>query len=457
MALERILPLFHHSNWENPKDSIGTPIGRMRNGRYQCWHVKGRALAILHEIKPQLRECIDASPKSGTVTWGMYMVGHREDNAAPKVLICSPEEKIRKEIRKLVKRSKLLDRYPGVGLGDASSLPDRDVPTETAKEEIDRILPPDCDIKKDKVVLIKGMEASPGKWIYTVNSDGRSLRAAATSGPFVFINDTWCQLTVSHPFFPSQPWTSGSPGGQAPIEDDCDFEGMSDVDEEGDLEATACASVSSFSINEESFVDMRSPTETETQDSYIQGGGTSDSETCSTISQFEFSPRYDDGTAQGADLNMSRLQYLGKLGLASGEVEESSKLDYALIVINNGQIPQLTTPQFINPKLTCPWEESVGTIGLENIDVVTLMSRTGPVSATLIPNPTFLRMAGRSQFQELYPLTLKDATVSEGDSGSPVFDSTGRFCGHIVAGGQGTPHAYVIPAFDIMTDLESHV
>ncbi|KAM7220130.1 hypothetical protein V8F06_004458 [Rhypophila decipiens] len=495
MAFPRLFPLFHHKNWENPRESIGDPIGRFQNGRYQCWHPKGRALETYITLVPELLEYIGTCPKSGTVTLGMYMVGHREESAAPRVLVCSPEEKIRKTIRKMVKKSKILERYPGFGLGDASSLPDRRVPSETAKEEIDKILPPDCDLSRDKVVLIEGMEASAGKWIYTVNNDGRSLRAAATAGPFVFINETWCQLTVSHPFFPSQPWGIDEPEDPGTMDDDCDFEGMSDVDEEADLEATARASVSSFSIDEESFVDdwRSSPTEADTQDgSYVDGEENSDAETCDTASGSrpstpsnslpttisdavdeteESRTQHPPAAAQQRDLSLSRLQYLGKLGLASEEFEDSSKFDYALIVINNGQIPQLTTPQYINTQLviaksfpvvdmaeeTSPWGESVRTIGLESFDVVTLMPRAGPVSSRLIPSPTFVRIAGKAHFQKVYPLTLLDAAVSDGDSGSPVFDASGRFCGHIVSGSQGTSHAYIVPATDIMSDLESHV
>ncbi|KAK4208662.1 hypothetical protein QBC37DRAFT_391840 [Rhypophila decipiens] len=495
MAFARLFPLFHHTNWQNPRESIGDPIGRFQNGRYQCWHPKGRALETYILLAPELHEYIATCPKSGTVIVEMYMIGHREESAAPRVLVCSPEEKVRKTIRKMVKKSKILDRYPGFGLGDASSLPDRRVPSETAKEEIDKILPPDCDISRDKVVLIEGMEASAGKWIYTVNNDGRSLRAAATAGPFVFINETWCQLTVSHPFFPSQPWGIDKPEDPGTMDDDCDFEGMSDVDEEADLEATARASVSSFSIDEESFVDdwRSSPTEADTQDdSYIDGEENSDAETCDTASGSrpstpgnslpttisdsvdeteESRTQHPPAAAQQRDLSLSRLQYLGKLGLASEEFEDSSKFDYALIVINNGQIPQLTAPQYINTQLviaksfpvvdmaeeTSPWEKSVRMIGLESLDVVTLMPRAGPVSSRLIPSPAFVRMAGKTHFQKVYPLTLLDAAVSDGDSGSPVFDASGKFCGHIVSGSQGTSHAYIIPATDIMSDLESHV
>ncbi|KAM7186343.1 hypothetical protein V8F33_011917, partial [Rhypophila sp. PSN 637] len=458
MAFARLFPLFHHTNWENPQESIGDPIGRFQNGRYQCWHPKGRALETYITLVPELLEYIGTCPKSGTVTLGMYMVGHREESAAPRVLVCSPEEKIRKTIRKMVKKSKILDRYPGFGLGDASSLPDRRVPSETAKEEIDKILPPDCDISRDKVVLIEGMEASAGKWIYTVNNDGRSLRAAATAGPFVFINETWCQLTVSHPFFPSQPWGIDKPEDPGTVDDDCDFEGMSDVDEEADLEATARASVSSFSLDEESF-----NSDAETCDTASGSRPSTPSNSLpTTISESvdetgESQTPHPAAAAQQRDLSLSRLQYLGKLGLASEEFEDSSKFDYALIVINNGQIPQLTAPQYINTQLTSPWVESVRTIGLESFDVVTLMPRAGPVSSRLIPSPTFVRIAGKAHFQKVYPLTLLDAAVSDGDSGSPVFDTSGKFCGHVVSGSQGTSHAYIIPATDIMSDLESHV
>lgn len=53
------------------------------------------------------------------------MVRYSEKNVVLKVLICSTDLKICKDIRKLIKDSKIIDKYPGIGLGDVSALPDR--------------------------------------------------------------------------------------------------------------------------------------------------------------------------------------------------------------------------------------------------------------------------------------------------------------------------------------------
>ncbi|KAK3311831.1 hypothetical protein B0H66DRAFT_533648 [Apodospora peruviana] len=492
MSLARLLPLFplfHRSNWADPRESIGESIGPIRDSRYQCWRVKGRALQARLKLDPEIREFLAACPISGTgVYWEWRMIGKSQDDAAPRLVVCSRDKTLRKEIRQMIKKSKILDSYPGIGLGDASSSPDGHTPVELAREDIEKILPPGCDIKLDKAVLIEGTETAAGKRIYVLNADGFSLRPA-TAGPFVFVNETWCQLTVAHAF------RSKSPSTLEDLEsllDDCEFDGMSDIDEEADLEATTGGSVSSFSVCEDdSFSDNCLASVTDTIESFIvEDDMVSDTETI--ISNFRPSTPSNslpttvrdslDGmedsrpslpaAAQQRDLNMSRLQYLGKMALSSDELEKSP-FDYALIVINNGNIPQLTVPQLIGPRLTItkslpaidigaettPWLNSVREIELDgknqDIDIDALMPRGGPVSGKLIADPTYLRLAGNSMFQRVFPARL-ESEVSDGDCGSPLFDTSGRFCGHIVAGASGTPHVYVMPATDIFKDFESN-
>ncbi|KAF5974752.1 peptidase (PNG1) [Fusarium bulbicola] len=128
MPFSRILSL-QDDKWNNPEDSMGTFIGYLRGGRYRCWEAVGPARLAFSELSPDIKRCLETSsiPPADIVSWSIYMVGHTEENAAPKILICSTDSKTRKKMRKLIRDSKIMDKYPGIGLGDVSALPDRPV------------------------------------------------------------------------------------------------------------------------------------------------------------------------------------------------------------------------------------------------------------------------------------------------------------------------------------------
>ncbi|KAF5613564.1 PNG1 with de-n-glycosylation function (n-glycanase) [Fusarium subglutinans] len=128
MPFSRILS-FQDDKWNNPEDSIGTFIGFLRGGRYRCWEAVGPARLAFSELSPDIKNCLETSniPPADIVSWSIYMVGHTEENAAPEILICSTDSKTRKKLRKLIRDSKIMDKYPGIGLGDVSALPDRPV------------------------------------------------------------------------------------------------------------------------------------------------------------------------------------------------------------------------------------------------------------------------------------------------------------------------------------------
>ncbi|KAF5546668.1 n-glycanase [Fusarium mexicanum] len=106
MPFSRILSL-QDDKWNNPEDSIGTFIGYLRGGRYRCWEAVGPARLAFSELSPDIKNCLETSsiPPADIVSWSVYMVGHTEENAAPKILICSTDSKTRKKMRKLIRDS----------------------------------------------------------------------------------------------------------------------------------------------------------------------------------------------------------------------------------------------------------------------------------------------------------------------------------------------------------------
>ncbi|KAG5805493.1 hypothetical protein H9Q71_009938 [Fusarium xylarioides] len=152
------------------------------------------------------------------------MIGHNERDAAPKLLICSTDAKTRKNIRQLIKDSRIMDKYPGIGLGDVSALPDRPVIRELSREAIEALLPFGCGM--DGAVLADGSEPALGKRIFVVNPYDFSLRPA-TAGPIILQDGKCYQLTVAHAFRYTREL---DPSGQQMAEDYCDFDGMSDTE-----------------------------------------------------------------------------------------------------------------------------------------------------------------------------------------------------------------------------------
>ncbi|KAK0701974.1 hypothetical protein B0T26DRAFT_682061 [Lasiosphaeria miniovina] len=478
------LPIFG-AKWKDPKESIGGWIGSLKKGRYQCWYSIGPAREAYSRMAPIVANFVGSCQKSADdVDFGMYMIGYREDKAAPRLLVFSKNINARKTIRKNIKDSKILDAYPGIGLGDATALPGRKPIQRAARGDIEKILPLDCDTRGERVVLIEGSETAAGKRIYIVDPEDFSLRPA-TSGPFVFVNDTWCQLTVAHAFHKS-PYQKGS---EEVADDDCDFDGLSESEDEDVVEITGAASVSSATDEARDLSAglgwLGSPddvdySDTETRSSSRPSTPRSSRPTTSAIrganEPLPRSPGDQDrpsraqaAAQQSEILNMSRVQYLGKVDSASKGLTEQA-LDYILVVINNGQIPQLITPQLISPELiitkqfpaidmeseTAPWSCSVKEILLDDVEVIAILPKSGAVQGAIIASPSYLRLGGSSRFQRVFTLKL-DCPVSDGDCGSPVVDKSGNFYGHIVAGGLGTEIAYILPATDIFDDIESHV
>ncbi len=174
--------------WDNPTESLGTFIGIPKIGhlRYRCWEAGGKARAAFQQLSPEIKELLEASgiPPPETVSWSIYMIGHTENTASPKILICSTEAKTRKAIRKLIKDSKIVRKYPGIGLGDVSVLPDRQSIRELSREAIQALLPAGHDV--EGAVLAEHSVPTLGMRLFAVDPDHYSLRPI-TGGPIVWL------------------------------------------------------------------------------------------------------------------------------------------------------------------------------------------------------------------------------------------------------------------------------
>ncbi|OCL13031.1 hypothetical protein AOQ84DRAFT_270963, partial [Glonium stellatum] len=90
-------------------------------------------------------------------------------------------------------------------------------------------------------------------------------------------------------------------------------------------------------------------------------------------------------------------------------------------------------------------------------DIVTATSSSGVLSGKLSATPSYMRLANGEVYQEVYTVTV-NGVISNGDCGSWVIDSkTGGLYGHIVAGNPGTGMAYIVPATQVIEDLQARL
>ncbi|KAF5574606.1 hypothetical protein FPCIR_13518 [Fusarium pseudocircinatum] len=445
MPFPRILRL-QDDKWNNPEDSIGTFIGYLRGGRYRCWEATGPARESFRELSPDIKDFLETSgiPPSDTVSWSIYMIGHNERNAAPKLLICSTDAKTRKTIRQLIKDSKIMDKYPGIGLGDVSTLPDRPVIRELSREAIEALLPLGCDI--DGTVLAEGSEPALGKRIFVVNPHDFSLRPA-TTGPTILHDGRCYQLTVAHVF--RQTMELDQSPDQQVAEDDCDFDGMSDTERDDGSqydEITSKGSATSGEIDSDkasfeasldaiSFEKHSSSSSERPSRDHLDSGN----DPPRSVESSEDNPGF-------GEIDVSQLQFFGRLALTGGNL----LLDYALI--ETSRMPEDAGKSSM---ITGSLVSNIGEIESDDISIVAATSPYGTVEGRLTATPAYIRLTGQHTFQEVYPIRL-GKPLCDGDCGTAIFGKNdNRFYGHVVAGGPGTSIAYLVPAGEISRDIQA--
>ena len=131
----RLAPVFKKSAWPNPQGSIGEWLSKM--GSHNCWEAIGSAreqwIRLARDIQKHLEDCHDPIPKG--VIWSGYMIGRTKETAKPTVLFCSIDPSSRKQVRKIVLTSGLLENYPGFRTAECSKPPDFDRLVTMALEE----------------------------------------------------------------------------------------------------------------------------------------------------------------------------------------------------------------------------------------------------------------------------------------------------------------------------------
>ncbi|PMD29554.1 hypothetical protein L207DRAFT_520847 [Hyaloscypha variabilis F] len=431
-----------------------------------CWEAVGAAretfIRIADEIKNHLEKASEPVPQA--VTWTMYMIGKTKETAEPMILFCCRESASRKQVRTTIEESGILQRYPGVRVGDASRPPDFDQLVQLAGESSGSLnVGQNAKTKKlefrceangslyaNRKHLGYDFESVMGNRIFVKLPGKDATIRKATIGGIVQSGLREFYLTAGHAFESSHSEASED------IEDDFDY----DIGEESDTEA------------EQDFIDSTSRgslsperPDYSSSDEFSTSMGTesdiSPNPTGKSISRVP--PRESNYNTDTADSGYAsalprrffenREVYVGNI-LVPRLSQNHPILDYALI--------EITKPSFIE------YGHSIlrsGSISLNlalsttiesvphNTKILAITSSGRNLEGTISGTPTY-NTAESNKVHELWTIKL-DGRLEEGDCGSWVVSARGGvFYGHIVAGSPESGAAYVVPAYQIFHDAK---
>ena len=441
------------SQWENPKSSIGDWRGPVQNGKYTCWNAVGPVRETWNSrLGPEIKNFIRDSCKYGPLLIvEIYMIGRTEDSAVPRILICSTDPVARKEVRRAILKSGILNEYPLIGLGDTSGLPDH-----LAQEDIEPTFSSNSTPGEEIIVLSSPLDNAFGRRLFIPRRDGGSLRPA-TAGPILYINDKIYQLTVGHAFseLDDDALSEMRPSNM----DDCDFDGQSDSEDED-----SCPEDKGNTVFREMLLDKNCSPIGNHVCAKLHDSSSGPESSSSTAASKTLLPSDVDLSAQSSPASSKqsqkkepainrRLNRIGKLALVS-ETGTKQSLDYALVELE-GANRDGSNEVALEPNGTQRWlrVRQVAKIISSDVGIISVTASSGLLSGKLYATASYMRLPNQRTLQELYSVRL-NGKLAHGDCGSGVVDQVmGDLYGHIVAGSIGTGIAYIVPAMHVFEDI----
>jgi hypothetical protein len=451
------------SPWPNPKESIGTQINfPALPKRYSCWQAIGPVSKLYEEelaeaVTTYLDTCL-ASP-THAVFLSLCMIGKAADIAAPYIFFICKDKYTRRKAKKLVGESLIMqnERFSGFRLGESATPPDE--PEEPAERHPTPIRYADGSISSkemnnsDTAVYLSSSSdvIRPGTAIF-VSGAATVLPVRATVGAVFYSGTKRYILTARHPFEPPSDeqaldCTYDGPHIPDPEDLECDFDGLSDTEEQAYTEEEE----EMLSIASQSSQDGLDETDSSVYSSVARESASTSSLQIPSAAD----PDFHEFPQVTSTAKLKPLAPSPDIGKKAGSLLFSGSrdgLDYGLVEIMNHNM-HATNRSFFGS--SCLEILSVGSVKIHrSVDVRVATSSSGVLSGKLKPAPAYIRLPGSTHFEKLYIARL-DGKLVMGDCGAPVVDAYGRLYGLIVGGDQGTGVAYMVPASAILADLES--
>ncbi|KAI4946610.1 hypothetical protein J4E91_007299 [Alternaria rosae] len=390
---------------------IGTEIGVFHD-RY-WWHAAGPARQQFSLVEPEIVEQLNSvftERYSSILLFHLYMIGRSRELAVPTIMFFCEQKEPRKKAKKTVDEGGLLGKLPGFRTGHLAELPGLGKLIQPAAgcEDVQR---------SSEIGLVSEVyfdSAHPVKAIgmpIFVKLPGNTLQKATAN--IVFEGEDYAYLSVSHIFS----------GGALPPSitsdtGDSEFDfgsGTEDGDEDGHVDATSRASISSL-------------------------GGSSDSDSTSSapspMSYSEVIPLPSDHSFP----NAASLEHLGNLK------RYSSEMDWAVIDIQHPDVASAI--HRLKDDVSNGNSKANTAVKLERTNVVAHTSR-GLITGRLSQEATYMRLPNSKTFQKVYQ-TVLDSALELGDCGVMILDAISEEpYGHIVVSSTMKEDAYIVSANEV--------
>jgi peptide-N4-(N-acetyl-beta-glucosaminyl)asparagine amidase len=390
------------------------------------------------------------------------MIGKTKETADPTIMFCGQDAGCRKHVRKTVKESGILDKHPGVRLGDASlplgfdqlvqlaGLSYRPAPKVNHRKEhlggstsISNEPELGLDLYSNQLAFADPSGCLSGKkLLIPFHDSNRNLISVrmATGGGILHAAERHFYLTASHVFQDGE--NSSSPdqskeerGFQFDISDE------EDSSDESDLEDTTSRGSRTPDIDESTTSDDMTTSSSTLAHSSDQVQGTEERSSLSG-EQHSISTMLED-LFLGSVVVGRRVE--------SSENSATGGLDYCLVETSTA------FREFTESPLHCssgpPYSLS-GRLLMRQHDkeVLSVTASAGLIRGTMSGTPTYQTTPSSRRITHLWTVKF-EATLSDGDCGSWVVDEgSGDLVGHIVSGSPKSGSAYILPACHVFAD-----
>ncbi|KAL9633347.1 MAG: hypothetical protein Q9164_004751 [Protoblastenia rupestris] len=422
-----------YPRWPNAEASAGDFVESMK-GNNTCWDVIGPARAqyedLSTEINEHLEQCGDPALKG--VPFSLFMIGPTKRKSNPTIVFFSSDKDSRDLVRLTVKRTGILERYPGfrtmaadqaMGIGKPKSAMEG---VKTKSEHVARM-------DEKRLILRPTSQGLAGGILELYeHSPSNSKSSTSTIGGLFEWQGRWFALTAAHIF------------------DESIGSLFSNFGASGELE---------YDIDEVEDDDSETETDTSTVDITSQGSLTPE---VTRSSQSGKSSRYSDETSTNVSTTSLSNELLldhtsshptqgfeatGPWVSSAGVLEPF--LDVALI-----EIPVTESQRYATEKygISDVIGDVIGEPG--SVDVCVITRGENPVNGRLSGTPTFVMSTVSQKMQELWTIHCEQNLV-EGDSGAWVVGAQDRrVYGHVVAISSKSNFAYIVPLKKVFSALE---
>jgi hypothetical protein len=475
--------------FENAERSCWSEIDVSTRGlRKRVWWPCGSAMETFdNKIIPEIDGLLkNVELGDADLYLRLYMIGSRPSISRPVIMVCCANAQVRAQAEDAIRRSDILQPYPGFGLG-SSALP-LEQPglvrtlTDTAEGETEATVSYSYR-EQDAGHTTMGIGPLVGRRIRILldpdSVDPPSQRRLATGGAVIRAGGRDFQITACHAIVdrPASPTTLNDLG-------ECSFDGMND--DSGDEDEDSSSSLESVHASRLSSLNRDWHSRLLNRDWHTLGhswhtlghsdihsepsedDGQVDSDTSAKFGAPSTSDDHGSTTGPSREVDMQP----GKLTISAAALlfksfdGQNPGLDYALIPISSPPGNHAHwRPNEIKARRAGHQEtiqiRGVAGIPTEERRITAVTASRGMTSGLLIPTPMYLRHSGLRQFQRLYPVQIF-GSVSLGDSGSVVVDQeTQQLYGHIVRGNPGpwftSVTVYMVSAADVFADLRQRM